>query len=188
MTTFLKGLPAPIWWIWAGCGACPSGFGSAVNFWAGMWMSAWEATVKCCGVGVAIPQGQSWAPPSLSELTVNTGTVPVLACVSAHPVQGPGLGPSSADRAGTGRSRRSTPSPGKPDTWGRAAAVTRREDAVMPKEAPLNSGAPSSRALMGPGSRVSEMQAKLHRWAAADSSRRFDDVFNFVHDPATLRG
>ncbi|MGW5401542.1 group II intron reverse transcriptase/maturase [Streptomyces sp. NPDC003952] len=31
------------------------------------------------------------------------------------------------------------------------------------------------------------MQAKLHRWAAADSSRRFDDLFNLVHDPATLR-
>ncbi|HSS23954.1 MAG TPA: group II intron reverse transcriptase/maturase [Mycobacterium sp.] len=30
------------------------------------------------------------------------------------------------------------------------------------------------------------MQAKLHRWAAADADRRFDDLFNFVHDPATL--
>lgn len=30
------------------------------------------------------------------------------------------------------------------------------------------------------------MQAKLHRWAATDSGRRFDDLFNFVHDPATL--
>jgi len=30
------------------------------------------------------------------------------------------------------------------------------------------------------------MQAKLHRWAAADSGRRFDDLFNFVCDPATL--
>ena len=30
------------------------------------------------------------------------------------------------------------------------------------------------------------MQAKLHRWAAADVGRRFDDLFNFVHDPATL--
>ena len=34
--------------------------------------------------------------------------------------------------------------------------------------------------------RVSEMQAKLHRWAVADPGRRFDDLFNFVHDPATL--
>ena len=30
------------------------------------------------------------------------------------------------------------------------------------------------------------MQAKLHRWAAADPGRRFDDLFNFVRDPATL--
>ena len=39
---------------------------------------------------------------------------------------------------------------------------------------------------VGPWSRVSEMQAKLHRWAVADPGRRFDDLFNFVHDPATL--
>jgi RNA-directed DNA polymerase len=37
-----------------------------------------------------------------------------------------------------------------------------------------------------PFDRVSGMQAKLHRWAAADPDRRFDDLFNFVHDPATL--
>jgi RNA-directed DNA polymerase len=30
------------------------------------------------------------------------------------------------------------------------------------------------------------MQAKLYRWAAADPGRRFDDLFNLVHDPATL--
>ena len=30
------------------------------------------------------------------------------------------------------------------------------------------------------------MQTKLHRWAAADPGRRFDDLFNFVYDPATL--
>ena len=34
--------------------------------------------------------------------------------------------------------------------------------------------------------RVAGMQAKLHRWAAADPGRRFDDLFNLVHDPATL--
>ena len=39
---------------------------------------------------------------------------------------------------------------------------------------------------MGPRQRVSGMQAKLHRWAAADPGRRFDDLFNLVHDPATL--
>lgn len=35
-------------------------------------------------------------------------------------------------------------------------------------------------------SRVLAMQTKLHRWAATDPARRFDDVFNLVHDPAFL--
>src|SRR3954453_14312953 len=55
----------------------------------------------------------------------------------------------------------------------------------MPKEAPANTGAVSER-LVGPQRRVSEMQTKLHRWAAAEPGRRFDNLFNFVHDPATL--
>ena len=38
----------------------------------------------------------------------------------------------------------------------------------------------------GPWSRVAGMQTKLHCWAAADPDRKFDDLFNFVHDPATL--
>ena len=52
---------------------------------------------------------------------------------------------------------------------------TRRRTAALPAAAPD-----------GPWSRVAGMQAKLHRWAAADPGRRFDDLFNFVHDPATL--
>lgn len=48
-----------------------------------MWMNASEATVKRYGVVVAMPQGQSWAPPSSSESTVNTGTVLILA-LSLH--------------------------------------------------------------------------------------------------------
>jgi RNA-directed DNA polymerase len=54
-------------------------------------------------------------------------------------------------------------------------------EAAMPQEAPPNGGAPAD--AFG---RVAEMQAKLHRWAAADPGRRFDDLFNLVHDPATL--
>jgi RNA-directed DNA polymerase len=50
----------------------------------------------------------------------------------------------------------------------------------------VNTDAPPNEAPPGPHRRVSEMQAKLHRWAAADPGRRFDDLFNFVHDPATL--
>lgn len=55
----------------------------------------------------------------------------------------------------------------------------------MPEDALLNGGA----LRPGPGGSwtwVSGMQTKLHRWAAADPGRRFDDLFNFVYDPATL--
>ena len=34
--------------------------------------------------------------------------------------------------------------------------------------------------------RVLEIQTKLHRWSAEDSSRRFDDLYNLVCDPAFL--
>jgi RNA-directed DNA polymerase len=34
--------------------------------------------------------------------------------------------------------------------------------------------------------RVREIQAKLHRWAVEESHRRFDDLYNLVHDPAFL--
>ena len=56
----------------------------------------------------------------------------------------------------------------------------------MLKDAPVNTGAPDTVVTQGPRYRVSGMQTKLHRWAAADPGRRFDDLFNFVHDPATL--
>jgi RNA-directed DNA polymerase len=62
----------------------------------------------------------------------------------------------------------------------------------MPKDARPNGDAPAEvndpagDVPVGPRRRVSEMQAKLHRWAAADPGRRFDDLFNLVHDPATL--
>jgi len=55
----------------------------------------------------------------------------------------------------------------------------------MPKEAPVNVSA-ALELPIGPRQRVSEMQVKLHHWAAADSGRRFDDLFNLVYDPATL--
>ena len=56
----------------------------------------------------------------------------------------------------------------------------------MPKDAPPNGDAASEVVPKGPRRRVSEMQAKLHGWAAADPGRRFDDLFNLVCDPATL--
>jgi len=56
----------------------------------------------------------------------------------------------------------------------------------MPQEAPPNGSAPDPAPFTGSWSRVAGMQAKLHRWAAADPGRRFGDLFNLVHDPATL--
>jgi RNA-directed DNA polymerase len=55
----------------------------------------------------------------------------------------------------------------------------------MPQDAPPNGSAPGP-APQGPWTRVAGIQAKLHRWAAADPGRRFDDLFNLVHDPALL--
>ena len=71
------------------------------------------------------------------------------------------------------------------------SGIEKRLEAVMPKDAPPNGDAPAEDDLIdpvsvGPRRRVSEMQAKLHRWAVADPGRRFDDLFNLVHDPATL--
>jgi len=51
----------------------------------------------------------------------------------------------------------------------------------MPQVAP-----PNGSAQVPSWDRVAGMQAKLHRWAAAGPGRRFDDLFNLVHDPATL--
>ncbi len=34
--------------------------------------------------------------------------------------------------------------------------------------------------------RVLKIQTKLHQWATDDSGRRFDDLWNLVHDPAVL--
>jgi hypothetical protein len=47
-----------------------------------------EATVKVCGVAVAMLQGQSWAPTPSNGLRVNVGTIPAVpsrpaACWSA---------------------------------------------------------------------------------------------------------
>ena len=58
----------------------------------------------------------------------------------------------------------------------------------MPEDAPGNPGAVR---IAGRGrpvmyGKVREMQAKLHRWAGQDQSRRFGDLFNLVCDPDFL--
>ena len=83
--------------------------------------------MKVCGVTVAMPQGHSWAPHLVDRYHSERGN-------RLGPARRPGRQPGSTgwvapstDRAGTGRSRRSTPRPGKPVTWGRAAAESSRE-------------------------------------------------------------
>src|SRR5260370_32661629 len=71
---------------------------------------------------------------------------------------------------------------------GKGGSVSDKEGAVMPEDAPGNPGAepdapPVRQARMR---KVREMQAKLHRWAGGDSSRRFGDLFNLVYDPEFL--
>jgi hypothetical protein len=55
----------------------------------------------------------------------------------------------------------------------------------MPEDAGANGPAPWVEPQW-PHTRVREMQAKLHRWAAADPGRSFDDLYNLVCDPAFL--
>lgn len=50
----------------------------------------------------------------------------------------------------------------------------------------VNTREPDELALWRAERRVLEIQAKLHRWAAGDPDRRFDDLFNLVVDPAFL--
>jgi hypothetical protein len=47
-----------------------------------------EAALKCCGVGVAMPQGHSWAPSLSNESRVNVGTDPAVPAAAALAVAG----------------------------------------------------------------------------------------------------
>jgi RNA-directed DNA polymerase len=49
----------------------------------------------------------------------------------------------------------------------------------------VNTGAPWP-SLDEAEARVLGIQTKLHRWATDDPKRRFDDLYNLVHDPAVL--
>lgn len=49
----------------------------------------------------------------------------------------------------------------------------------------MNAGAPWP-SLEEAETRVLGMQEKLHQWAKAEPSRRFDDLGNLVYDPAFL--
>ena len=81
-----------------------------------------EATVKACGVVVAMVQGHSWVPIPSKGSRMNVGTVPALPADAAASGAPDRVDTWPADRAGTGRRARSTPRPGKPATWGRGPA------------------------------------------------------------------
>ncbi|WP_344398327.1 group II intron reverse transcriptase/maturase, partial [Actinomadura alba] len=55
----------------------------------------------------------------------------------------------------------------------------------MPEDTPVNIGVMVAMPFTA-GQRVLGIQTKLHRWAAADAGRRFDDLFNLVVDPAFM--
>lgn len=56
----------------------------------------------------------------------------------------------------------------------------------MPGGSLVNTGAPGELELYRAERRVLEIQTKLHLWSGEDVTRRFDDLFNLVADPAFL--
>ena len=81
-----------------------------------------EATVKVCGVAVAMVQGHNWVPIPSKGSKVNVGTVPVPPEVRRSQRCADRLGAWPAERAGTGRRTRSSPRAGEPPTWRRGPA------------------------------------------------------------------
>ena len=89
-----------------------------------------------------------------------------------------GLGPPLTDRSGTGRSGATVVVRVRESRIHGQGRQRLREgtEAVMPKDARPNGGALPEDGPVGPHWWVSEMQAKLHPWAAADLGRGFDDT------------
>lgn len=140
------------------------------------WLGGHEECLRRTRGDAAGTQSGSY---SVERTTVNTGTVPNLASPSvSNSCRGwahrPPIGPGRGGAAVVLRGRES-----RPHGEGRQR-YREGKDAAMPEDALPNGGA------QGPRARVLEMQTKLHRWTVADPGRRFDDLFNFVHDPATL--
>ena len=68
---------------------------------------------------------------------------------------------------------------------GKGHSEERSNGMVMPQDAPVNIGAWTGTPVEA-ADRVVGIQTKLHRWAAAEQGRRFDDLFNLVVDPAFM--
>ena len=69
---------------------------------------------------------------------------------------------------------------------GKGGSVSVKEGNVMSEDASGNPGAVAWPDDFTASVMVRRMQAKLHRWAGEDPSRRFGDLFNLVYDPAFL--
>ena len=82
--------------------------------------------MKVCGVAVAMPQGYSWAPNSSIGSCVNVGTIRGVPRLPAGQRGTGRVGALPTDGRGVGRSRRSSPSAGKPVTWAKLRRLTRR--------------------------------------------------------------
>jgi RNA-directed DNA polymerase len=69
---------------------------------------------------------------------------------------------------------------------GKGGSVSVNEGEAMSEDAPVNASAALWPDLGSAEDAVRRMQTKLHQWAGADHSRRFDDLYNLVYDPAFL--
>ena len=124
-----------------------------------------EATVKACGVVVAMLQGHSWAPTPSSGSRVNVGTI-----LDA---------PSPADSQSVGGKARRRPTP--PGWDGGPVVVRGRESRShgegVQRDRSINAAARSPLVNIGDPwpdldeaeSRVLAMQTKLHQWAIGRS-------------------
>src|SRR2546421_8776795 len=83
-----------------------------------------------------------------------------------------------------GRSPRSSPRTGEPSTWRRGTASS-QQTCWHARRSPVNTGAPWP-SHQEAEARVLGIQTKLHQWATDDPTRRFDDLYNLIYDPAVL--
>src|SRR3954471_5373547 len=69
---------------------------------------------------------------------------------------------------------------------GKDGSERKRGGTVMSEDASVNTGAVGWPDGDQAWATVRRMQTKLHCWAAGDPGRRFDDLYNLVHDPGFL--
>lgn len=114
VVTPLNVVPARTWWIWAGGDAhspLHDGVGNSPEGSIDQRGARGDVLRDSHGEVAGVEPGASSAERSTSEHGNRSGTAGVHA--SSGAVR---LGPPSTDRVGTGRSRRSSPSPGEPVT------------------------------------------------------------------------